>query len=176
VTLLELIIVIVIMGILAGIAVPSYRYVTTDNRMATESDALLGDMQYARSEAAREGQNVTLCVAASGTTPACAAAGSTDWQNGWLVFADIANDQKLDTGDPLLRQQRPFSSSDTFVSSNSMNAVTFTRDGFANLNGSNALFTLHDSSNNSKYTRCLELTQAGMMSVQTPSSDPTNCS
>ena len=64
-TLIELLIVITLMAILMGIGVPSYRYVTTSNRMSTEVNSLLGDLQYARSEAAREGQFVAVCAAQS---------------------------------------------------------------------------------------------------------------
>src|SRR6185312_12491017 len=100
-TLIELLTVVVIVVILMTIAVPSYRYVTTDNRMSTEANELLGDLQFARSEAAREGQSVTACVAqsTSSTSPSCAAAGTTAWQKGWIVFSDVNNDQTIDAGD-----------------------------------------------------------------------------
>ncbi|MFK9866802.1 Tfp pilus assembly protein FimT/FimU, partial [Escherichia coli] len=57
-TLTEVMIVTTIVAILFGIGLPSYKYVTTSNRVASEVNALLGDMQFARSEAVREGQTV----------------------------------------------------------------------------------------------------------------------
>ena len=168
---MELLTVIVIVAILMAIGVPSYRNVTTSNRVATEADALLRDLQYARSEAVRQGQPVTVCISKTGA--ACDSA-STSWQEGWMVFSDWNGNQTVDTGDTVLRVQRAFSSSDTFQSGNTDYAVTFTRDGFAqNLGATGLTITLHDSTSNQNYTRCLDVSTAAMMSVQTHSSDST---
>jgi type IV fimbrial biogenesis protein FimT len=170
VTLIELLTVMVIVAILMSIGIPSYRYITTDNRLSTEANKLLGDLQFARSEAVREGQSITVCVArsTSSTSPSCAAAGTTTWEKGWIVFSDVNNDQTIDSGDPVLRIQTAFVGGDTFGSSNNVGAITFNRSGFVNqLGASQVTVTLHDSTSNSAYTRCLFLTQAGMSSVQT---------
>ena len=170
VTLVELLTVMVIVVILMAIGIPSFKYVTTDSRMSTEVNELLGDLQFARSEAVREGQTVTVCVAQSTTptSPSCATAGTTTWQNGWIVFSDVNNDQKIDTNDPVLRIQSAFLGGDTFGADNSVSAVTFNRSGFVNqLGASKVTVKLQDSTANSVYTRCLYLTLAGMVSVQT---------
>ena len=44
-------VVILIASILLAVGVPSYRYVTNSNRLSAEVNALLGDLQFARSEA-----------------------------------------------------------------------------------------------------------------------------
>jgi len=175
ITLVELIIVMILVGVLVGIGVPSYKSVTTSSRMAGESNSLLGDLQYARAEAIREGEPVTVCVSSTGTS--CDAA-STSWQEGWIVFTDLNDDQTVDNaGDTVLRVQRAFSGTDTFQSTNTDSAVTFTREGFAFLGaGGSLIIDLHETSGNSYYSRCLEISQAGMMSIQTHSTDPTNCS
>lgn len=170
-TLIELLIVITLVAILMGIGVPSYRYVTTSNRMATEVDSLLGDLQYARSEAVREGQYVAVCAAQSTSTPTCAASTTANWQNGWIVFSDVNNDGTIESSEAVLRVRNAFSSSDTFVASPATGAVTFNRDGFAHLGNANTRITLHDSSASSVYSRCLDISQAGMMTTQTHSSD-----
>jgi len=170
VTLVELLTVMVIAGILMSIGIPSYRYITTNNRMSTEANQLLGDLQYARSEAVKEGQSVTVCVAASTspTSPACAATTATTWEKGWIEFSDLNNDQKIDSGDPVLRIENAFVGGDTFGSNNSVGAITFNRSGFVNaLGAAQVTVTLHDSTSASAYTRCLYLTQAGMAYVQT---------
>lgn len=172
VTLVELLTVVVIAAILMSIGVPSYRYVTTSNRMATESDALLGDLQYARSEAIREGQQVTVCVSKDGAN--CDTAGlPPSWQEGWMVFSNPDNGTGVATNDPLLRTTKGFSNTDTFQSTNGIYAVTFSREGFAQLGGTSTTITLHDSTSDQNYTRCLDISQTGMMSVQTHSSDTT---
>lgn len=171
VTLVELLVVTFIVVILMAIGVPSYRNVTTSNRVATEANALLGELQYARSEAIREGQAVTVCISRNGTS--CDAA-STSWQEGWIAFVDVGDDQTVDAGDTVLRVQRAFSSTDTYQSSNNDYAVTFTRVGFPqNLGAGGLTVTLHDASANTVYTRCLDISTAGSMAVQTNSTDTT---
>lgn len=173
VTLIELITVMTIVVILMAIGVPSYRYVTTSNRMATEANALLADLQYARSEAIREGQPVTVCVSSDGASCDTSAVNPA-WQKGWITYSNPGNVQTVDTTDPLLRVQKGFSGTgDTFQASNGVFEVTFSRDGFAQLGGSSTRVTLHDATSTSSYTRCLDVSQTGMMRVQTHSSDNT---
>jgi type IV fimbrial biogenesis protein FimT len=174
VTLIELLIVVILVGILMSIGVPSYRYVTTSNRTSTEINSLLGDLQYARSEAARQGQYVTVCVAQSTNpaSPSCAAAGTDTWQNGWVIFGDLNNDGTVDANDPVMRIQNAISSGDTLVSGPATSTITFNRDGFAHLGNATTTITLHDSTSNSLYSRCLDVTQAGMMTTRTQSSSP----
>ncbi len=50
-TIIEFVVVMLIVGIIAAIGVPSFKYVTTSNRIASEINALLADMRYARTEA-----------------------------------------------------------------------------------------------------------------------------
>jgi type IV fimbrial biogenesis protein FimT len=173
-TLIELIIVMILVGILVAIGVPSYRSVTNSSRISAESNQLLGDLQYARAEAVREGEPVTVCVSSTGTS--CDAANST-WQEGWIIFTDINNDQTVDAGDAVLRTQRAFSGSDTFTSPANKYSVTFTREGFASVGGATLIVTLHNTNTpgTNYYYRCLEITQAGMMSIQSPSTDAANC-
>ena len=170
-TLTELIVVIAIVAILMGIGVPSYKYVTTANRVSSEVNALLGDMQYARSEAIREGQTVTVCAAnANGTD--CAGVGNTTWQGGWIVFSDANGDQFVQAAtEPVLRVKNTFASQDKFTST--VNAVTFNREGFAvALPNAGVLVTLHDSSNTATYTRCLQITFVGTVKTVTHTTLP----
>ena len=175
VTLIELLVVITIVAILMSIGVPSFRYVTASNRVSAEINSLLGDLQYARSEAARQGEYVTVCVAQSTSpaSPSCATSGTDTWQKGWIIFGDFNNDGTVDTGDPVLRIQNAFSTSDTLVSNHSASTITFNREGFAHLGNASTRITLQDSTANSNYDRCLDITQAGMMTTQTHASDGT---
>jgi type IV fimbrial biogenesis protein FimT len=164
-TMMELIIVITIVGILAGIGIPSFKYVTTSNRMTTEVNALLGDMQFARSEAIKEGQYVTVCTSSNGTS--CTGSSGTAWQNGWIVFVDTTPPvQQVPAGETLLRVQPKFSSADTFVAT-SFYAATFNREGYAPTGAATTLtINLHDSTSNSQWTRCLAVTTVGTPSTE----------
>jgi type IV fimbrial biogenesis protein FimT len=162
-TLLELVTVMGIVAILAAIALPSFKYVTTSNRASSEINGLLGDMQFARAEAIREGQTVTICATANGTS--CTGSGTT-WQSGWLVFSDTGVVGVIDGTDYVLKMQKTFSSTDTLKSDHGINLVTFSREGFAMSLPSAVTFTLHDSTTNARFTRCLSLTIVGALSTQ----------
>jgi type IV fimbrial biogenesis protein FimT len=165
-TLVEIMIAIAVVAILLTIGIPSFRYVTNSNRIAGEINGLLGDMQYARAEAVKEGRPVTVCVSADGAT--CAGANVNTWQRGWIVFSDVNGNAAVDPAtDVVLRVQTPFSSTDTFVATNTVGAVTFNREGYANGIANGTLIALHDSTNTSNWTRCLSITLVGMMASQT---------
>lgn len=162
VSLLELLIVITIGSILLSVGIPSYRSVTNSNRIAAEVNGLLGDMQYARAEAIRRGQTVTVCASTDGAT----CSNGTAWQSGWLVFSNPNGDTNVDPGDTVLRAQAAFGGTDTFQASNNVGAVTFNREGFAVGIANGALVTLHDAANTATWTRCLAITRIGLMATQ----------
>ena len=76
-TLTEMMVVTAIVAILFAIAIPSYKYLTTSYRMSAEINNLVGDLQYARGEALKEGTPVTVCVSSDGAT----CTGGNNW--GW---------------------------------------------------------------------------------------------
>jgi type IV fimbrial biogenesis protein FimT len=160
-TLVEMLMTVAVAAILLMIGVPSFRYVTNSNRIAAEINGLLGDMQFARSEAVKEGKPVTVCVSTNST--ACDGLNVNTWQNGWIVFSDANASATVDAGDVILRVQKPFSSTDTFVATNNVGAVTFNREGYANGIANGTLVQLHDATNTHSWTRCLSVNLVGMM-------------
>src|ERR1700722_13509659 len=120
-TMIELMMTIAIATIVMTLAIPSFRYVTNANRIASEINGLLGDMQFARAEAIKEGQGVTVCVS---TDHATCAANDTDWQHGWIVISSVA-------AVGVLRVQSQFSGTDTFSANHNIFAITFNREGYA---------------------------------------------
>lgn len=160
-TLIEMIVTMAVAAILLTVAVPSFKYVTNNNRMSAENNGLLGDLQFARAEAIKEGRTVTVCVSADGAT----CANSTAWQSGWIVFSDPTNVGVVDAGETILRVQHTFSSSDSYAASNNVSAITFNRDGYAIGIANGTLITLHDSSNTSAWTRCLSVNLSGQLTT-----------
>jgi type IV fimbrial biogenesis protein FimT len=163
--LVEMLVVITIAAILTGIGVPSYRYVTYSNRVSSEINGLLGDMQFARTEAMKRGIPVSVCP----TTDFTACATSPNWETGWLVFSDLNGDGTI-TGvdnDAILRMQQPFPSTDTLrISTAAVNAITFNRTGLAiGLPNADVLLTLHTTPNSAQWVRCLDITVSGMMAA-----------
>ncbi len=163
VTLIELLVTISIVAIVAVFGIPSYRSATTANRMAAEINSLTGDLQYARAEAIKEGQPVTVCVSTTGTR----CAGSNTWQSGWIVFADANGNKAVNTGgtnpDTILRYQQAFSGNDTLLgtatgSNAGLVAITFNRVGFSTDQGT---LVLHDSNHTLALSRCLSISLVG---------------
>lgn len=161
-TLVELLVVCTVVGILLAVGVPSFRYVTTSNRVSAEINGLLGDLQYARSEAIREGLTISVCPTSNGSS--CLTTGSA-WQSGWLVFTDSGTLGTIDGTDQVLKIQRSFTGTDTLSIDNNLQFVSFNRDGFMMNLTTGATFTLHDAAATSNYTRCLTTTIVGALST-----------
>jgi prepilin-type N-terminal cleavage/methylation domain-containing protein len=115
-TLIELMIVLTIAGILAFLAAPSMKSFIYTERLAGEARDMIEDLNYARSEAIREGkcnfstatnsyQNcVTVCKQLAGaTTPYCDSSTSTPWTSGRVIFVDANLNGQVDAGEAVLR-------------------------------------------------------------------------
>jgi len=171
-SLLELMAVLTIVAILMGVGFASFKGITTSYRISGEINGLLGDMQYARSEAIKQGQSVAICVSSSGTD---CATGDTSWNQGWIVFVEPSAGTVSTGGNAalVLRKQAAFSGSDTLTDGLTSNVV-FDREGLAlglltTMSGNGgAVLPLHDAANNATRTRCLEVTNIGNVSVQQP--------
>lgn len=97
-TLIELLVTLAIVAILAAIAVPSFNSFFVSNRAQTQTAAFVETLSYARSEAVKRGQNVTV-----------EAEDGSDWHAGWRVFIGATD----------LRVQPAFSGSGTLTSGES---------------------------------------------------------
>jgi len=165
-TLIELMVVIAIGTLVMAIGVPSFTYITNSSRLSGEMNGLVGDLQFARSEAIKQGQTVSVCISSDGVT--CLDTGN--WQSGWIVFSDPTGaGTHAAGGTPVLRRQASFSNKDTFAASDTVSVVKFNREGFAiGLPTDPVTVTLHEQSNNAKWSRCLAINIVGRTSIQTP--------
>jgi type IV fimbrial biogenesis protein FimT len=157
--MIEMLMTIAIAAILMGLAIPSFRYITNANRIASELNGLLGDLQLARTEAIKDGRNVTVCPSNDGLN----CSNSISWETGWIVFSDPTNVGVYDAGETYIRKQKRFSGSDSFVASNAVAAITFNREGYAMGMANGTVITLHDSTITSAWTRCLAINLSGQM-------------
>jgi type IV fimbrial biogenesis protein FimT len=96
-TLIELMVAITIVGILAAIAIPSFRRMTAESRTVATTNDLVTALNVARSEALRRSGNTVVCT--SSDQASCS--GSTDWVNGWIVFADRNRNDAVDADELL---------------------------------------------------------------------------
>ena len=91
-TLIELLITLVILGIVLGLAMPSFTRQVTNNSSLTLGSDLVAAISFARQEAVKRGKRVSLCPSIDGLT--CLT--SADWAKGWMVFEDKAASDGLD--------------------------------------------------------------------------------
>ena len=99
-TLVEVLVVLAIVAILAGLGIPGFARTLERYRLRAAEEGLRSALYAARSEAIRRGGGVTLRRASgAGCTPA----GDQDWSCGWTVFADTDGNGRHDPGEALIQ-------------------------------------------------------------------------
>ena len=157
-------VVVALVAILAAVAAPSFVGLIQSNRVTSEVNSFAGDLQLARSEAIKQGLPVSVCASSNGTS----CLGANTWQSGWIVFSDPNGDGVLGGGETVLRKRPAWHGGDTFAATPSITAITFSRDGFANLpvgTGTAILLTLQTAPVNASATRCVSLNRVGHHTV-----------
>jgi len=81
-TLVEMMVVVALLAIMASVAVPAYQSLIQNNRLSSTTNALLGGLQLARSEAVTTRTSTTICGANAAQNDCV---DSTAWDNGALV-------------------------------------------------------------------------------------------
>lgn len=166
-TLIELMIVVTLVSILLVIAIPSFRELIQRNRVAGEINSFVSDLQFARSEAIKRGQPVSLCASADGST----CLGANTWNRGWIVFNDVnGSGTRDDVLDVLVRVRAGWVSGDTFAATPTLTSLTYGREGFAVIPGGTVTMPLRTSPLNSNATRCVAINRVGRQVVQSPGS------
>lgn len=148
-TLPEMLITVGIVSIVLSTAIPSISSTIKDNRLATQLNAIVTDIHFARSEAAKRDTRVILCR--SETTQAAVPSCGGDvkaWSSGYLVFADDGNyiNNVYNAGtDTLLRIGRPAPEGVRLRTSWSWNNnLEFNPDGSTNEAGAVAVMSICD--------------------------------
>lgn len=137
-TLIELVIVVVVLALLTGLTMPTFRQVSESARYRNTSHALTVSLAQARMIAISRGHRVTVCPA----TPDGACTGGADWSSGWIVFLDPARTGQPSTREAILEtHQRSASANNPKVHTTpGRRFVRFSPDGMAR--GSNLTLTI----------------------------------
>jgi type IV fimbrial biogenesis protein FimT len=136
-TLIELLVTLAIAAILLTLAVPNFIAFVQNNRLATQANDLVTMLNYARSEALKRNMRITVCSRDSDTD----CLGTTNWDNGLLVFADANGDGVADPGEAILQVRQGLEGGNTLRAGRS--DVTYQSTGFSP--GSNTTFRLCDA-------------------------------
>ena len=149
-TLIELIITLTVAGILMAIAGPSMWSFLANSRITGQTNDLISDITFARSEAIKRNGTVVICKSNSptATTPACNETSSDPWESGRLIFLDnedkpaginLNNKYLSADNDVLLRISGPTEGGNTLrpnsssVSPNLSNYLAYSKTGLTTL-------------------------------------------
>lgn len=154
-TLLELMIVVAIVAILAGVGIPAMNNFLDNSRAEAKLTELSRMFAFARSQAASTKSPVTICPLENG---ACTA----NWQGQISVFNDPNNNRVLDANETVLRVIEPSAANDTIIFA--AVGVTFAANGTANTNG---IFS-YCPSGGANQSAQLALLQSGRSRVSRP--------
>jgi type IV fimbrial biogenesis protein FimT len=99
-TLIEVMVTIGILAILLAAVAPSFRGLLLDNQAATQANAVVTSLMFARSEAIK--RNVPVVMCRSNTGADCA---GSNWADGWILFADAdrSGSSAMSPGDTIIQ-------------------------------------------------------------------------
>lgn len=89
-SLIELLVVVALLGIFVAMAMPSFVSALESNRRNTIMNRLMEDLAMARLQAVSIASPMTLCSSDSASAITYSCANSSDWSNGWYVYAGSA--------------------------------------------------------------------------------------
>ena len=126
-TAIEMMVTLIIVGILAAVAFPSFQDLIQNYRAKSISTEFNAALAYARSEAIKRGQTVTICPTANTNFTACGNA--SNWQDGWIVFLDPNNDGIIANAQDRLTVQNALTNGTTFTTASAR--ISFDSLGFS---------------------------------------------
>lgn len=132
-TLIEMMVVLAIAGIVIGVGIPKISIFFQSSRMTTNTNALVGAFQIAKSEAIKRQGPVTVCRSANQTS--CDLNADNTWEDGFIVFFDANANRVVNGGtDIILRINAGAEGNDVTIRSdttfnNEHQYITFTSRG-----------------------------------------------
>ncbi len=169
-TLIELIITLSVAIFLMAVAIPSFQEVIASNRIVAASNGIVSYLHLARSESIKRGAKTVLCPSSDGA----GCLDSYQWQQGFMVFVDLDQDNQFDSDEPLLRFQQADFEGIRIETSTGRRKIAYKAGGDAA--GYNATFTLCDL-NDQAEPRAVILSNTGRPRLSDKRSDGTalNC-
>jgi type IV fimbrial biogenesis protein FimT len=164
VTLVELMVVLAIIAIFAGMAFPAMQAFLLGNRLTATTNELLLAINLTRSEAVKRGARVDM-VPADGAS----------WASGWTVFIDLDNDLVPDAGEEIILTHGAVDGSFT-LDSNLPQHITYQANGRTRTHGSaNAWVAGTITLQSGDHERRIIINNAGRARVCNPKASSNTC-
>jgi len=170
-TLIELLTVVIIAGVLAAIAAPALKNLSLNNSLVAQTNDLLADLIYMRSEALKRSKTIYMCKSTDPTavSPVCNATVTDPWTTGWIIYVNgtaAGTDFNASTNDVLLRVSDGFSGASKKIVTTATgggtelaNNILMNRLGLL-ANGDSGYFSICDS-RGASYGRRVDLETSG---------------
>lgn len=120
-TLIEMMVALAVLAILLTIGLPAFGGLIDRQRLDTTANTLIRSVQFTRGEAARRNEFVTMAPL------------DEHWHGGWLVFIDANHNGRHDSGEIILREDRPSSSTHIHANANIASYLRYNPQGESQL-------------------------------------------
>jgi len=90
-TLIELLVTLTVLGVVVGLAAPSFNSQILNNKSIALGEDFASALNLVRSEAVKRANKVSICSSIDGTT---CSGGARDWAKGFIVAVDYSTDNK----------------------------------------------------------------------------------
>lgn len=164
-TLTELLITLAAAGVLASMAVPSFKTSIQNGRLVTQANDMLATLVFARSEAVTINKNVTVCASTDQATCSTSAV----WASGWIVCQEAdsqATSVGCTTGSTKLRVHDAIVGNNTLTNASGLSSITFTPPSGGLTTGGGLYFDICDS-RGATYGRAVYIYPQGIARVST---------
>lgn len=147
-----------VLAILLGMAIPSFREFIINYRTSTQTNNLLADLAFARTEAVKFARPMQVIADAGG------------WGAGWIVGADINNDGSVSGPDEVFRQQGAAAEGTIMKGQNAggtaITTVVFAPTGEKTTPATNVEFAVCRPDRNAAKSRAVRITAVGRAQAQ----------
>ena len=169
-SIIELMVVLTVAGIILALGVPSFNRQIKNSRLTTGVNELVAAMHLSRSESSKRRAPVVMCTSTTALdvdNESCDPA--ADWNDGWIVFADILPNGNFDNVDVIVQRQGPQTDGLRVIANEQIErTITYLPTGFAQLplNTISGRFIVYcDDSNDDRFSRVLSFSNSGRPNI-----------
>ncbi len=182
-TLVELITTVVVAAILLTVAAPSFNSFIRNQRLITQNNDFIADLNFTRSESVKRTTSVTVCKSLNpmAVPPVCDTTDANPWSTGRVIFIDPNGNGVIDAGEQMLRIRQAIdginSSSnrllgDGVAAGGTANIITYTSNGMTTLTVQSEIRSC--DSRGGQFGRAIVINSAGRVKLSKVGQDKDN--